>query len=75
MTPRPDSISELWLTVIGMANTSHDGHVSAFKFTTGWKVVFGTPVNGLDDSITDEMPGHMTLRGALVFAIKGTPEF
>lgn len=53
--------------VIEIANDRYDGHVTIMKFTTGWKVVFGTPdFHGTEDyESIRRMPGGRSLDAAL----------
>ena len=44
------------------ASEAHDGHISIFRFTTGWKARFGTYSAG---SLRGQ-PGFMTLEDALL---------
>lgn len=39
---------ELMIRCISIANRKYDGHLTIMKFTTNWKVCFGTP-NDRDD--------------------------
>jgi hypothetical protein len=63
-----------------------DGHVTLMRFTTGWKVVFGTPVSLMLVASRDgdksehgdlfkKVPAMMDLDTALEYAIKEKPEF
>jgi hypothetical protein len=52
--------------VIRNADVLYDGHLTIFKFTTGWKVVYGTPEISADcRDFLRQLPGHDTLDDAL----------
>jgi hypothetical protein len=72
-------VSERKLTgqVVELAEKNHDGHVCFMKFTTGWKVVFGTPHNLTPTmrDVLETMPGKMLLRKAMEFALIHEPFF
>ena len=55
------------------ADEHYQGHLTAMRFTTGWKVMFGTPdLDGGDGrSQIWNLQGYDTLRDALVFAVTG----
>jgi hypothetical protein len=49
-----------------IANAEFGGHVTIMKFTTGWKVVFGTPALWEEDrSVISDLPSRMSLLEAL----------
>lgn len=54
---------------------AHDGHVSILKFTTGYKVVFGTPELTEKDSEVLRAITSTDLSGALRIAEILKPEF
>ncbi len=35
--------AELMQRLVAVANARHDGHLAILKFTTNWRVGFGTP--------------------------------
>ncbi len=52
-----------------LASTRTDGHLSIFRFTTGWKVALGTPIlepGWPDDDYLWGIPAHPTLAAALL---------
>jgi hypothetical protein len=57
--------------VCKLAEQNHDGHVTLMKFTTGWKVMFGTPhfSPGEIEYLSRCFPGEQTLSEALRTAI------
>jgi hypothetical protein len=65
--------------VIEIATENYDGHVSLLTFTTGWKVIFGTPDDlGYPGKQRDQLhgiPGFMSLDDALLYAIAYKPEW
>ena len=55
------------------ADDKHDGHVTLMRFTTGWKVVFGTPnLDGYESyrKYILSLPAFMTLHQAINHAMK-----
>lgn len=65
---------ELMELVIKKANHKHDGHLMIIKFTTGWKVVFGTPQLHDEIPILQAIEGGLSLRDALHLAIIQEPK-
>ena len=55
--------SDLISEVNTYADAHTDGHWTMFKFTTGYKAVFGTPTRGRVD--LSKVPSHDTAAGAL----------
>ena len=55
--------------IVFMANKFYDGHYTIFKFTTNYKVMFGTPNNVQEE--LDKIEGSKTLNEALLKAIRG----
>ncbi len=43
MDHRENHLIELLKKAVEVADRHHDGHITFLKFTTGWKVSFGTP--------------------------------
>ncbi len=43
MDHRENHLIELLKKAVEVADRDHDGHITFLKFTTGWKVSFGTP--------------------------------
>jgi hypothetical protein len=39
----PENLNSLLQMLILQAERTHDGHLTIMRFTTGWKVVCGTP--------------------------------
>ena len=57
--------------VLAKAAAEHDGHVTLMRFTTGWKIIFGTPSLDLEDQGTlRTMDARMSLGAALDYASK-----
>lgn len=61
-----------------IASLEFDGHVTLMRFTTGWKVLFGTP--NLDDggereTVRNNGPDRASLGEALENAILNKPKF
>jgi hypothetical protein len=50
-----------------IAKTSCDGHLTIYRFTTGWKVILGTPEMSIPEQylLSDLIPGKMSLPEAL----------
>lgn len=49
-----------------VADREYDGHLTIYRFTTGWKVLFGTPMVFHDDRcLLQDSPNSMTLDQAL----------
>jgi hypothetical protein len=67
-----DDISSLLLEVRGIANQEFDGHFCIFKFTTGYKSLFGTIDldTGKGRDIIREVPSFLTLNESLMYLIK-----
>lgn len=63
--------------IIDIADAGHDGHVTIMKFTTGWKVVFGTPIMDQADReyLWNSIPGEASISAAMKHAIANRPEF
>jgi len=62
--------------VMKLAEAKYDGHVTICKFTTGWKVVFGTPYD--DDALRATwmgIPEKMSLDEACTYALQALPEW
>ncbi len=57
-----------------IARTHFDGHLTLLKFTTGWRVSFGTPdfSGNLDESraCISSLPSGTTLENAVLAAIR-----
>jgi hypothetical protein len=53
------------------AKKNHDGHYTIFSFTSHFKVAFDTPflLDGTAWAQVAQMPGHPTLKEALVHAL------
>jgi hypothetical protein len=50
-----------------IARLRYDGHLSMLRFTTGWKVTFGTPdLDGEGQDEVDELLAYPSLHEALV---------
>lgn len=60
-----------------MSNKLHDGHYSIFKFTTGYKVAFGTPeLFGYTGRFQVQLlPNFKTLNQAIEFAVMWNVNF
>lgn len=53
----------------GTASVWYDGHVTIMKFTTGWKVMYGTPnMSDEDRKRLADLPGKMGLEQAISVA-------
>ena len=55
-----------------IARAEFDGHLTMLRFTSGWKVFFGTPDlrSGMtDQTLFDEIPAYRRIEDALGFAI------
>ena len=59
---------QLLKILIHIANESHDGHFTVMKFTTNWRVCFGTP-EGREER-TNNMSVGKTLEEAALIAIE-----
>jgi len=66
---------ENFAKVIEIANKDYDGHFTIFKFTTGYKVVFGTPGMDVKDRkiLYKQVPQCMDLDKAFLHAIAHKP--
>jgi hypothetical protein len=53
--------------LVAKADAAADGHLTIMKFTTNWRVTFGTPSNRED---VYRMPGGRTFREAAEAALK-----
>jgi len=52
--------------VIDWADGNYDGHLTIMKFTSGWKVLFGTPnVDIKDRECLQDLPSEMGLNEAV----------
>lgn len=55
-----------------IAKRSYDGHVTLLRFTSGWKVVFGTPFMEQENRrILEKKPAKMTLEEAIEHEVFG----
>ena len=63
-----ENLQQLLETCARVADELQDGHFTIYKFTTGWKVVLGTPDMPLAEQevLGDRLPGKMTLHDALL---------
>lgn len=57
--------------VIGVANEHFDRHISVFRFTTGWKMCFGTASAG--QAVIRNQPGHMSFQEAVTYLLENKP--
>ena len=56
-------------TLVSWADEHHGGHLTIYRFTTGWKVLFGTSMDRRSDHRkVSEMPGYMGLDDAVRMA-------
>ena len=57
---------DLLQSAVDFANQEYDGHLTIMKFTTGWKILFGTPTMDNDQRVMlDDLPSKMTLAEAI----------
>lgn len=53
-----------------VANTKYDGHYTILKFTTGYKVIFGTlDMNDEDREYIQKRKGFKSLKDAISYAV------
>lgn len=64
---RESSIEQLLAACEEIAKLHDDGHMTIYRFTTGWKVTLGTPRMELEEQVvlSKDIEGGMTLREAL----------
>ena len=69
---QPLDLSEIEVAVGAIAKLKHDGHYTALKFTSGYKVFFGTPDlrSGSDSEKIWEMETFNDLKTEMVFSIE-----
>ncbi|MFC1833125.1 hypothetical protein ACFL2Q_00135 [Thermodesulfobacteriota bacterium] len=53
--------------VINRAQDQFDGHLTILRFTTGWKIIFDSPVKNY--RALNHIPGFMHLREACEYAL------
>jgi hypothetical protein len=72
---RSMTVDQLLAIAEAVALKRHDGHLSILRFTTHWKVVFGTPAlfEGARDLLGRATP-KLTLKAALLRVIKAELE-
>jgi hypothetical protein len=64
---RTSELESLLTALEVLSNIKSDGHYTIFKFTTGWKIMFGTPNLdiGREREIVRNLPAFKTLDEAL----------
>ena len=69
---RSMTVDQLLAVAETIALQRHDGHLSIFRFTTNWKVVFGTPPHLFEsvNEVLSRVTAKPTLKTSLVHAIK-----
>lgn len=66
--------TDLMERLVAHANAEHDGHLSVLKFTTNWRVGFGTPYDRHDiDMLAEGETFAQAARKALAFTLADTP--
>lgn len=61
---------------VDRAMEDFDGHLTIYRFTTGWKVCFGTPSDPKEmRAALNRIPGSLTLEQALQEALGSVPCF
>lgn len=78
-TERTPDVLELTslLTALRAAETSalkrHGGHLTLFRFTTGWKVIGATPTDPQFNAVLQGLPAGMSLVDALRYYLDTLP--
>lgn len=68
------NLNELMDECQKIADKEFDGHITILKFTTGWKIVFGTPyLYDKTDSLVDKYTKYDSLQEGLTDLIERQP--